>query len=246
MKYALLILILTSAVYAQEDSAALYLNKGTAYYNENAFVLAEAMYKKALSFDSTIAEAWQSLGVLYYAEGKTVEAVEAWQKALLDTAYYDRKRIYLFLAVAVLFAPDIAGEQDFLEATFDYINKALETDSGFAEAYYWRGRAWELVPNIDSAITCYEKTTKLDKSYAPAWNNWGIILFIQNKRGSGSADKFGKAVFIEPDNAVYHYNLALSYLKLGGHIYEAHQEMKKAIKLNPYVQTEPGAIKSTD
>lgn len=239
---SLIIFLLVAASCSSESNSYLmataYLNEGTDYYRKNSYAVAEEMFKRALEQDSSMVEAYQNLGVLYYAQGNPRKAIEQWHRAIeLDSTYPDRARLYLFIGVAYLFAPDIVDTQsNFVEEAFVYIDCALDLDPGLVEAHYWRARAWELAPNIDSAIAGYQRTTKLDCKYAPAYNSWGILLYIHSENGRGSIEKFNRAVFLEPENATYHYNLGAAYLK-AGHLGDGLAAIARARRLNPNIQT---------
>lgn len=91
------------------------LNMGKQHYETNAYVLAEESFKEALRCDSNLAEAHQSLGVIYYAQDRLDEAVAEWWRALnVSPQYPDRHRIFLFLGIAALFSPQLTGDSGFI------------------------------------------------------------------------------------------------------------------------------------
>lgn len=240
-----LVLTLVLAVGSSATDCEKFLSMGKRHYENNAYVLAEESFEAALRCDSGLAEAHQSLGVLYYAQEKLTEALAEWRKALcVDPAYPDRKRVFLFMGIATLFSPDLAGDTGFIWMASRYIDSALSIDPRFAEAYYWKGRAFELIPDLDSAKASYARCTKIDNKYAPAYNSWGLILFAQDS-AKYAIPHFNRALFLEQESlkgskahqAVYHWNLGCAY-QADGQVNRAYKEIEKALKLNPNIMTD--------
>jgi tetratricopeptide (TPR) repeat protein len=238
----LTLLLATSASAADCDK---FLIIGKRHYENNAYVLAEESFRAALRCDSSLAEAYQSLGVLYYAQDRHNEALVEWRKALsVNPAYPDRKRVFLFMGIAALFSPDLAGDTGFIWMARQYFDSALSIDPRFAEAHYWKGRTYELIPDLDSAKLCYIRCTKLDNKYAPAYNSWGLILYAQDS-AKNAISQFNRALFLEKESlkgskahqAVYHWNLGCAYQAIG-RINAAYEEIEKALKLNPNILTD--------
>ncbi|MEW5924500.1 MAG: tetratricopeptide repeat protein [Candidatus Zixiibacteriota bacterium] len=224
------------AIKKDPDCADAYSNLGVIYYSQNSYALAKKMFEKALEFDPNLTEARQNLGVVYYATGRVEKAIDLWRKALtMDQHYYDRPRLHLFIGIAYLFSPEIVKLDDFIRLAILEFDKAMVSDSAFAEAHYWKGKALELVPDISGAMIEYMQATTIDKCYAEAYNQWGILLYTRENYGL-AWDKFNKAIFCDPDNANYHYNLGLSYSARMMNP-EAEEEFRKALKLNPYIDS---------
>lgn len=246
MKYVVLLFVLTLS--SPISDCDRLLNIGKRHYETNAYVLAEESFKEALRCDSNLAEAHQSLGVIYYAQDRLDEAVAEWRRALnVNPQYPDRQRIFLFLGIAALFSPQLTGDTGFTQMALQYFDSALGIDARFAEAYYWKGRTFELIPDLDSAKYYYAKCTKFDNKYAPAYNSWGLILFAQDSARI-AVSKFKRALFLEEESltgkkshqAIYHWNLGCAYSAVG-RASAADEEIEKALKLNPNIVSESGA-----
>jgi tetratricopeptide (TPR) repeat protein len=91
-------------------------------------------------------------------------------------------------------------------------NAVLENKAGIAELQMLR---------YDLAKKSFERAIKLDKNYADAHNNLGVIYYV--KRNYGKAVKsYQKAIKLRDDMASYHSNLGTALF--------AHQEYDKAAR----------------
>lgn len=227
------------AIRKDPNCAEAYMNLGVLYYKTNAYKLSKQMLQKAIDLDSTLIEARQNLGVLYYAAGQPEQAVKIWRAALSrDQKYSGRARLHLFIGVAYLFSPEIVRLDDFVRVALNEFDKALQADSNFAEAYYWRGKAMELQGDINGAMIEYMKATQIDDCYAEAWNQWGLLLYTRGNYVL-AWEKLNKAIFCDPANANYHYNMGLNYLARNMR-FDAETEFSKAYKLNPNIGRDTG------
>jgi serine/threonine-protein kinase len=85
---------------------------------------------------------------------------------------------------------------------------------------------------VDQAIAEHHKAIRIQPDFANAYNTLGDILFSVKQDYAGAATAFGTATRLQPDNAVYHYNLGLALQgqeKLG----EATAEYRLAAQLKP-------------
>lgn len=215
--------------------AEAYSNLGTVYYKQNAYKLAEQMFEKALQLNPQMTEAKQNLGILYYASDMVEQAIKLWQEALdQDSSYSDRPRLHLFIGIAYLFSPEIAGVNSFISKATAEFDRALKINENFAEAHYWKAKGKELIPDLPGALVEYKYATELDPGYGNAYNQWGVLLF-RNDNYAEAWDKFSKAVYCDPNNAIFHYNLGLTYLAREMR-FEGNEEIQKAFKLNPHME----------
>jgi superkiller protein 3 len=240
MTNLLLVLVLSTSSHISDCDR--FLTIGKRHYETGAYVLAEESFEEALRCDSNLAEAHQSLGVIYYAQDRLDEAVAEWRRALnVNPEYPDRQRVFLFLGIAALFTPQLSDDTSFIGMARQYFDSAIATDPRFAEAYYWKGRTFELIPDLDSAKAYYAKCTEFDNRYAPAYNSWGLILFAQDS-ARDAVPKFKRALFLEEESlkgnkayqAVYHWNLGCAYSAIG-RTSAATEEIQKALRLNPNI-----------
>ncbi|SYZ72811.1 hypothetical protein TRIP_C20926 [Candidatus Zixiibacteriota bacterium] len=215
--------------------AVAYSNLGTCYYRQNALKPAERMFCKALALDSTLVEAKQNLGIVYYSLDKVSDAVNLWRSILAhDSSYGDLARIHLFIGIAYLYSPEIVGADSFVVMALEQFNLALVIDPGSGEAHFWKAKARELIPDLPGAIAEYKMATELNPKYGEAYNQWGVLLY-RDEAYAAAWDKFTEAVYCDPGNAIFHYNLGLTYLARNMR-FEGEEEVQKAYKLNPHLE----------
>ena len=192
------------------------------------------------------ADEYLKLGVEYYDAGDPVIAIETFREALRDTTYQDRATLHLFIGIAYLFPTDTIRTNDAINMALWEFDTALGIDSGFAEAHYWKGKAKELIADTVAAIEEYRTATKLNRKYAEAWNQWGVLLYSQGDY-RGASEKFKKAIFCELKNpaynATFHFNLYLAYYARGW-LSESADEMEKARKLNANITADSRVLMS--
>ena len=136
-------------------------------------------------------------------------------------------------------SPDMTADQlesqaDLLRArkayadAVDYYKAALQRDRR-AILYNKMGMAELMMLRYDDAKKDFERATKLDKHYAEAWNNLGVIYYIRNNQGK--AIKFYQRALKYKDSASYHSNLGTA-LFARKKFAEASAEYLKALQLD--------------
>lgn len=96
----------------------------------------------------------------------------------------------------------------------NHIENALERDDEHAEARWMRGVCYQYSGRYDAAIEEYKAATALDRKLWRAFNSLGGLYFETGKMALARAE-FAKAVALNPDSGVLHYNLGLTYERLG-------------------------------
>lgn len=136
-----------------------HFNIGVAYSRLERFDDAEAAYREALRIRSDYATAYYGLAELYAGQNRLAEAAAARTEAT---------RISVNSLVA-----EQAQARDSLNRGLGFLNSgnmedalrqftvALSTDSTLAEAYYWRGRAYETRGDRDAAILALSRYLSL-------------------------------------------------------------------------------------
>ena len=69
---------------------------------------------------------------------------------------------------------------------------------------------YKLENNPEKAIYYYKKATSINKNYADAWFNMGLVYASQSDY-KASKDCFNKVIALSPDYAYAYYALALAY-----------------------------------
>jgi tetratricopeptide (TPR) repeat protein len=196
-----------------------------------------------------------NLGLAYWAEGLTENAIEHYQMALklnpdYAEAHNNLGNIYY------------RGPVD---KAIEHYRIALRLKPDYAEAHYNQGNAYASKGLIDKAIEHYRIALRLKPDYAEAYNNLGVIYFnkgffdraVESHKtairlkpdyaeahinigcvygAKGLPDKaiehFQIALSLNPDYAETHYNLGLAYFQKGL-MEKARREFEAAIKINP-------------
>lgn len=238
-KIILIIALLFPASVIMARSAEDYLKLGSKYYNGYALPLAENCFKKALELDSTMTEAKQNLGIVYYAEGKDLKALQLFKEALGDTIYIDRARIFLFIGIIYILPHDSLLVPDYISIAIRQFDSAMWIKPDFSEAYYWKAKALELIPDMEKAIKFYRAAIEVNPQYAQAYNQLGVLLY-RDDDFSEAEENFLRAIHCGLDNSYYngifYYNLSIAYLKQGRK-YESDRAFQEAKRFNPTINT---------
>ena len=120
--------------------------------------------------------------------------------------------------------------QNYKVAINDF-RKAVELNSGYAEAYYNLGVSYGDLGEIESAKKAYKNALRINNNYPTAQNNLGQILFTQGEFKE-SISYFKWALEFKPDFAEAYYNLGNAYLSLED-LHNAIKLLKKAISVKP-------------
>jgi protein O-mannosyl-transferase len=96
------------------------------------------------------------------------------------------------------------------QAIEDY-NRAIESEPGYADAYYNRGLAYNSLRNYRKAIEDYDRAIGINPRDAEAYYNRGLA-----HQGAGddrqAIEDYGRAINIKPDFADAYYNRGVVYL----------------------------------
>jgi tetratricopeptide (TPR) repeat protein len=180
--------------------------------------------------------AFNGLGALLIAQNRLDDAAEAFRHAMsLDPA-----SSYAYVGMG-----NALKAMNKLDDAMAYYRRAGEIDRHDASAHNNMGvilGAQALVAQaakedakaqarLAQAGKEYAKATTLDKDYAVAFNNWGVLLLHQ-KRCNGAISKFQMAVEADPDYvfALNNWGQCLAQL---GRVDESMGKYRRAIEINP-------------
>jgi tetratricopeptide (TPR) repeat protein len=117
------------------------------------------------------------------------------------------------------------------EQAIEAYNLALALDPALTEAYYNRGRAYDLTGDYEQAIRDFDKVIELNPNLTEAYRARG-----RSYRESGelerAIDDFDAAIALDPDFADAYAGRGLAYSRLGD-LEQAIQDYDKAIELRP-------------
>ena len=207
-----------------------------------------AALPSSLAFAFTASEArtlsfkLQTEGMRLYKEGKTKDAIEAFQQVVninLNSflAYYylgiclnaDRRygeaidplKIALdlqpdYIQAHIALADAYLKQGDAGEARAEYL-RALDLQPNFAPAYDGLGRLLESTGRDDDAEAQYRKALEINVAFADSYTHLGD-LYLRRGRLDDAIDLFLKAISVKPDFSSAYTRLGIAYA--GKHLYD--------------------------
>ena len=115
---------------------------------------------------------------------------------------------------------------------FKDINKALEIDSTFVDAYNLRGYIYSFLKKYNDALADYNKAIDLDPDDARTYNNRGYLYHQDLKKPKQALADYDKAIDLDPDDATAYNNRGGLYHNLKKPK-QALADYNKAIDLDP-------------
>lgn len=136
-----------------------------------------------------------------------------------------------YTLAALGYVHELCGE--ILKAIVFY-EKALQVRGDYPEVLYNLGRLYEFVGRYDDAIQAYRnvigKTGKRERD-AEAFINLGHVYWTRGHYLDAQAH-FEKAIELDPNSVVAHYNMALAY-RMSRRFDLARRQFQKVLKLDP-------------
>lgn len=125
-----------------------------------------------LDFDP---ELWNYLGVAYWKKGNYQKALEHYRKAIS----LDNNDSLIFNNLGALYLSIFMRTKkvDTHSQSVEYFKKAIELDPDLASAYNGLGGAYKIIGKIDDAISCWEKSLKLNPNYDFPVYNLGMAYY---------------------------------------------------------------------
>ena len=99
------------------------------------------------------------------------------------------------------------------DALLKYI-EVLKLTPNDAITAFKAGNLYKLENNPEKAVYYYKKAVSVNKNYADAWFNLGLV-YASKKEFKSSRDCFNKVIVLSPDYAYAYYALSISYEKEG-------------------------------
>jgi tetratricopeptide (TPR) repeat protein len=164
---------------------------------------ARAELTKATELNPELSEAMNNLGIVYYQK-KQYEAA-AWLFALSDRRKPDA-RVAFNLAKAQL----QLGHSDKAQAS---LQKALQLQPGYADAYKELGVLLRKQGNNDGALDAFSRLLSLKPQDAEALCNMGVIYYDRTEYEKAAAS-LEKGLAINPKLPKAYFVLAESYAKM--------------------------------
>ncbi|MDE2887669.1 MAG: tetratricopeptide repeat protein [Gemmatimonadota bacterium] len=165
---------------------------------------------------------WETLGTYYRLQGRTVPALNAYQRALNANPKNPRH----WLSVGIIYC-DI-GRPD---RGIEHLRKATEIQPDLAEAHINLGAAYLGTGRHGAAINHLRKAVELQPETALALVNLGAA-YNEAGRYSEALEPLNKALEIQPEHPGAHVNIGASFHGLGRYG-EAVKHLETALELQP-------------
>lgn len=136
------------------DNTLTLIGLGLAHSMQGNFKESEKYYKKALSLDSTLAEAHNYLGSVYQEMGFLDKAEQEFLKAAQNENYHSRELPYYNLARLYMMKEDN-------ERAYEYIRKSLEINDSLIMSLNLYAVICEKFERYEEAIDSYKKALKI-------------------------------------------------------------------------------------
>jgi len=210
-KIAVMILLIIAAV----DTFLTY-QRNKIWKNEHTF------WADSLKKSPNKARPNNNFGLVLFAEGKTREAIEYFNKAIRITPdfiffYNNRGAAYAKLG-------------QYQQAIDDY-NQAIRLDPQHPGAYYNRGIAYNDSGQYQQAIEDFQSAIRLRSNFADAYINLGSI-YVKVGQYQKAIENSSHAISMKPRDANGYYNRGFAYGKLGQHQLEI-EDYNQTIRLKP-------------
>jgi DNA-binding winged helix-turn-helix (wHTH) protein/Tfp pilus assembly protein PilF len=113
---------------------------------------------------------------------------------------------------------------------------ALRFSSGYADARYNLGDAYEEIPDYARAIEQYQRAVDADPKFYPAYNNLSRLYIMRQKDYAAALRLLDRAISLQPHEPSVQYTLYKNYgwanLELG-HLGQAEQNLQFAVSADP-------------
>jgi tetratricopeptide (TPR) repeat protein len=204
----------------------LYAQAAGAYFKRR-YKEAANLLEEALRLDSKFADAYNSRGMILYAQGKLKEAIADYMRAIKLKPHF---WFYDNCGVA-------RRDKGDLDGAIDDFFKAIELNPKDPRVYINRGIAYHIKSELDKAIADFSKACELakaagdNKTTAGALTNRGNVHYDKGKYKDAIAGH-SKAVLLNPSFAAAYCNRARAKMKIGD-IKGAIADYDKAIRIAP-------------
>lgn len=182
----------------------LYLKRSDLYFSNNQYDAAFKDLRKAKRIDSTNANIYLRAGKIMYNNQSFAEAKQNFETCL----EYDGNQKYCRLENAKM---ELLLE-NYSNALME-INKALKVDKYFSEAYFLKGRYYELKGDTTNAVSSYSTAIENDPNYFDAFLQIAVLYTAINS--DLAIEYYNSALEIKPKSVEALQNLGLFYQNSG-------------------------------
>ena len=166
--------------------------------------------------------------------GKIEEAIEKW-RSIANIAEgidnYLAARAWFSVGNLLLEGDVEVIEKNNTQETLSAYDRAISLKPDFAEAYYNRGIAKQLLGDYKDAIADYDRAISLNPDFAEAYTNHGYLKEMLGQPEAAIAD-YDRAISLNPDDFRAYYNRGIAKRLLGDYK-DAIADFDQTIHLNP-------------
>ncbi|MDR1466136.1 MAG: tetratricopeptide repeat protein [Treponema sp.] len=197
-------------------------NKIVKLIDNGAFIDAEKLLQNVLQkSDDRLAHYLRSIAFV-----KSARLVEA-EAELLVMIEKDPRDVEALNVLAMVYR-----KQSKLKDALGIFNEALELDQNRAEFYYHIAGIQILEGDLKAAFMAYAKVIEFDPSFAPAYNNLGVVYF-ESYEYNKAVNILRKGVSLSGKDPKLHFNYAIALSEVNM-LSEAAHEYEAALELKPF------------
>lgn len=218
---AILAIFLVSIKPYKEKKALESNIAGKELYLNKEFELAKVQFEKAINYNDELIDAYLNLSKTELALQEHTKALET--ATIVLNAEPDN-------AEALTISGQVKLKQEVLDDALNFFNKAIDSDSTMATAYYYRGVVHANNGNLDASLADYKKAQELDELNIEYYNS-SLTVRTQLEDYSGIISDYNKLLELDPTNTEAFY--MRGYYKLNLDDFEgAIADFEKAIQLD--------------
>lgn len=201
---------LNQAIKINPNNKHAYLELGNYYLQNKEYSLASKNFQNAILIDGNFFEALMGLGISYVEEGNLSDGIKVLRKAstIAKDGIKNPDMLYYLAKICIANSQFNEAKGYLLDAVRQNENKNYYFELG---KIYFNEQDWA------SSENAFKKAMELDLDFeleADLYNYFGLIEY-KNFDTEKAIYMFKKAVDLEPNRAMYLYNLAQAYKSLG-------------------------------
>jgi len=184
-----IVVLLSSAIFACGGKNG---NQGDVAFNQGAYEEAVEEYSKDLKYNPKNVVLLYNRGRAHEEQGQLDSALADFESAL----EIDPNNFQFLLAIS-----NFHYTQNNYEKAMLFASRAEEISGAPASASFMKGRAMHQLGYTEDALKAYGNAIKLDKNYAPAYFNRGMLkLALKRKRSACEDFQLAKGLEYEAAN----------------------------------------------
>ncbi|MEX0270317.1 tetratricopeptide repeat protein [Leptolyngbyaceae cyanobacterium UHCC 1019] len=184
----------------KQQSLETVYQEAKAYHQNKQFSSAEKKYQEYLLWRDEDAEAWRTLGILYYEHEAYLDCFNALQKAIVLDSANEVSYYFIGCVLERLERPNqaIAAYQ-----------QALSLNPNLVDAYNNLGNLFALQDKLDQAETLYQQAIALYPNFFGTYLNLGN-LYLDQGQLSDAITTYQKALQLQPNHLDVQHNLNIA------------------------------------